>query len=242
MKLSNALALGMISSLIAIAAGVSLQTQVLAQSNDCLATPSIGYRCYQDRRIRARSGYPGSDTGSFSYSPPAGYRLMDYRETVHARFGEGGNLNVNFIRGESVILIRRSLGNYNRALSERRSRVESYAQFPIAGLPIRVGGETEVIERALSENSSRLALLENSYSNVDRVNASVTVRGRCIRYVLGICVDNQGGKYEGTVRFFLEYVGTPAGIEAANDALLRRVDAALQRFEQEVQAWRQQHK
>jgi hypothetical protein len=160
---------------------------------------------------------------------------MDYRETVHSRFGEGGNLNVDFVRGGAVTQIRRVISDYNRALSDRRSRAESYAQWSI-----RVGGETETIENALRENNSKLALLESSYSNVDRVNMSVTVSGRCTRVVLGTCVDNQGGKYEGTVRFLLEYVGTPGDISAANDAVLKRVDAALQRFEQEAQAIRQQ--
>lgn len=235
MKRLNATALGTTSFLVAVGVVFSLQTQVVAQSNDCPATPRIGYRCYQDRDIRARSGYPGSNTGTFSYSPPAGYRLMDYRETVHSRFGEGGNLNVDLVRGGAVTQIRRMISDYNRSLSDRKSRAESYAQWSI-----RVGGETEVIENALRENNSRLAVLEDSYSNVDRVNASVTVSGRCTKVVLGQCVDNQGGKYEGTVRFQLEYVGTPGAISAANDAVLRRVDAALQRFEQEAQAIRQQ--
>lgn len=233
MKRSNALS--WTSFLFAVGVVFSLQAQVVAQSNDCPATPRIGYRCYQDRDIRARSGYPGSNTGTFSYSPPAGYRLMDYRETVHSRFGEGGNLNVDLVRGGAVTQIRRIISDYNRSLSDRKSRAESYAQWSI-----RVGGETEVIENALRENNSRLAVLEDSYSNVDRVNASVTVSGRCTKVVLGQCVDNQGGKYEGTVRFQLEYVGTPGAISAANDAVLRRVDAALQRFEQEAQAIRQQ--
>lgn len=235
MKLLNALALGTTSFLAGVGVVLSLQTQVVAQSNDCPATPRIGYRCYQDRNIRARSGYPGSNTGTFSYSPPGGYRIMDYRETVHSRFGEGGNLNIDFVRGRAVTQIRRTITDYNRALSERRSRAESYAQWSI-----RVGGETETIENALRENNSRLALLESSYSNVGRVNASVTVNGRCTRVVLGTCVDNQGGQYEGTVRFQLEYVGTSGDISAAHDAVLRRVDAALQRFEQEAQAIRQQ--
>ncbi|GJD22465.1 hypothetical protein RIVM261_074210 [Rivularia sp. IAM M-261] len=235
MKLSNTLALGAISILATTGVVISLQNQVFAQSNNCPATPKIGYRCYQDRDIRARSGYPGENTGRFSYSPPTGYRLMDYQETVHSRFGEGGNLNVDFVRGGSVTQIRRVISDYNKALSDRKSRAESYAQWSI-----RVGGETETIEKALQENNSRLALLEDSYSNVDRVNASVTVRGRCTRVVLGTCADNQGGKYEGTVRFQLEYVGTPVSISAANDEVIRRIDTALQRFEQEAQAIRQQ--
>ncbi len=234
MKLSI-VASGALAFIAATGGVISLQNQVVAQSNNCPATPRIGYRCYQDRDIRARSGYPGENTGRFSYSPPTGYRLMDYRETVHSRFGEGGNLNVDLVRGGAVTQIRRVISDYNKALSDRKSRAESYAQWSI-----RVGGETETIEKALQENSSRLTLLEDSYSNVDRVNASVTVRGRYTRVVLGTCADNQGGKYEGTVRFQLEYVGTPATISAANDAVIRRIDAALLRFEQEAQAIRQQ--
>lgn len=101
MKRSNTLAMGTTSFLAAVGAVLSPQTQVIAQSNNCPATPRIGYRCYQDRDISARSGYPGSDTGTKSYSPPEGYRIMDYRETVRSRFGEGGNLNVDFVRGGS---------------------------------------------------------------------------------------------------------------------------------------------
>ncbi len=230
MKLLNVIAIGTTFFLPAPEAVISLQTQLIAQSNDCPASPRVGYRCYQDRNLRARTGYPGSDTNTFSYSPPEGYRIMDYRETVHSKFGEGGGVNIDFVRGGAVTNIRKTINNYNKALLERKNKAQSYAQWTM-----RVGGETEVIENALQENNSRLAILENSNSNVDRVNASVTVSGRCTRHVFGACVDNEGGKFEGTIRFMLQYVGTPSNISATNEALLRRIDTALQQFERAQQ-------
>lgn len=204
----------------------------IAQSAQCPATANLGYRCYQDRAIRARSGYPGSDTGTFTYSPPPGYRLMDYKEVVQARFGEGGNVNINFVRSGTVAELRSSIESDNRSLIDQKSRIESYAKFPISGVPITVGGETEAINKSLNENRSRLNMLSRDNSNVDRVQASVTVRGRCTRHVLSVCVDNQGGKYEGYIRFNLEYVGSPEEIKAANEAAIRRAQNALNVFEQ----------
>ncbi|MBD6619096.1 hypothetical protein FNW02_25550 [Komarekiella sp. 'clone 1'] len=235
-KLSNTLASGAISFLATTGVVISLQNQVFAQSNNCPATPKIGYRCYEDLKLSARTGYgEPPNTNAKTYSPRDGYRLMKYEEIVHSKFGSGGGLNVDLVRGGSVINIRKVITDENKILLDRKSRAESYAQWSI-----RVGGETETIEKAIQENNSRLALLEKSSSNVDRVNVSVTVSGRCTRVVLGTCVDNQGGKYEGTIRFQLEYVGTPATISAANNGVIKRIDAALLRFEQEAQAIRQQ--
>jgi len=203
-----------------------------AQSNECRATANRGYKCYQDRPIRARSGYPGTDTGTFTYSPPPGYRLMDYKEVVQARFGEGGNVNINFVRSGTVAELRMSIGSSNKSLVDRKSRIQAKATVPIEGVPVNVGGEIEAIDKALSENNSRLEMLSRDNSNVDRVQATVTVRGRCTKQALGVCVDNQGGKYEGYIRFNLEYVGTPEEIKGANEVAIKRAENALNLLEQ----------
>ncbi len=203
-----------------------------AQSAQCPATANLGYKCYQDRPITARSGYPGSDTGTFTYSPPPGYRLMDYKEVVQARFGEGGNVNINFVRSGTNAQLLSSVQSDNRSLIDQKSRLESYAKIPISGVPITVGGEIEAINKSLSENSSRVNMLSRDNSNIDRVQASVTVRGRCTRHALSVCVDNQGGKYEGYIRFNLEYVGSPEEIKARNQVAIRRAQNAVNVLEQ----------
>jgi hypothetical protein len=153
---------------------------------------------------------------------------MDYREVVQSRFGEGGGINVNLVRGGTFSQLSSSIVSSNRVLSDYRGRIESYARFPISGVPITVGGETEVIDRTLRENEQRLQMLSSDYSNVDRVQVSVTVRGRCTRSApLVGCVDNEGGKYEGYLRFFLEYVGNPSDVIASNEAVIRRAQESL---------------
>lgn len=206
-----------------------------AQTNNCPARPNIGHRCYQDRNLYARSGYPGEDTQGWTYSPPPGYRLMDYQEVVQSRFGEGGGINVNLVRGGTFSQLSSSIASSNRVLADYRGRIESYARFPISGVPITVGGETEVIDRTLRENERRLQMLSSDYSNVDRVQVSVTVRGRCTRTApLVGCVDNQGGQYQGYLRFSLEYVGNPSDIIAANDAIVRRAQNSLAVFQRQA--------
>lgn len=214
------------------ASAITFASEAQAQSNNCPAKPNVGYRCYQDRTLHARSGYPGEDTQGWTYSPPPGYQLMDYQEVVQSRFGEGGGVNVNLVRGGTFSQLSSSIASSNRVLADYRGRIESYARFPISGVPITVGGETEVIDRTLRENEQRLQMLSSDYSNVDRVQVSVTVRGRCTRTApLVGCVDNEGGKYEGYLRFQLEYVGNPADIITANEAALRRAQNSLARLQ-----------
>ena len=221
----------MVKSLSTIAALVSVTSVLIATSpakaQDCRANPGIGFRCTQDMKIFARTDYPNSNTGSSSYSPPSGYRIMNYKEVVNSRFGSGGNLNIDVVRGGEVTKIRRVVSNYNKSLSDSQSKARSYAQWAAA----KVGGETETLEKAIKENNARAALLDDSFSTIDRVNASVTVSGRCTKKVFGTCVDNEGGKYDGTVQFQLEYVGTVASISAANDAVIRRANAVLAELE-----------
>ena len=217
------------ASLVVAITGVLVVSQSQAHSQTaCPANPAIGYQCRQDIPIRARSGYPGSDTGKFAYTPPSGYRLMGWKIEEHARFGEGGNVNINVVRGGQVTRIRSITSNQNKTMSDQSTKIKSYAQWAAE----KVGGESELIEKQIRENNTRVALLDDAYSNVDRVNADVTVRGRCTRHVFNRCVDNQGGKYEGTVKFQLEYVGTPESIEAANIALINRMNTVLAELEQ----------
>lgn len=218
------------ASLVVAIAGVLVVSQSQAHSQTaCPANPPIGTKCTQERTLKVRSGYPSSATGNFSYTPPSGYRLMDLKVEEYARFGEGGNVNINFVRGGQVTRIRNIVSNYNKTLYEQLAKNKSYAQWAAA----KVGGESEALEKQIRENSARSALLDDTYSNVDRVNADVTVRGRCTRSAPFVgCVDNQGGKYEGAVKFQLEFVGTPESIEAANTALINRMNTVLAELEQ----------
>lgn len=96
MKLSNTLVSGAISFLATIGIVVSLQTQVVAQSNNCPATPKIGYRCYDDLKLYARTGYgEPPNTNAKTFSPRDGYRIMKYEEIVDSKFGSGGGVNVH---------------------------------------------------------------------------------------------------------------------------------------------------
>lgn len=235
MKRLNTFVSGFFYLIAATGIVISLQNQVSAQSNECPATPQIGYRCYQDRTLRARAGYPGSDTGTLEFIPPQGYRLIDYKESVAYQWGGGGNVNINMIRSGANIQIKQYSEQYDKNLIDRQNQIKGYATVPVEGVPVNVGGELEAIEKSLEENRRVRSLLDNSYSNVDKVTASVTVSGRCTRHVLGACVDNQGGKYEGTIRFMLEYVGTSASISAANEAAIRRADAAILQLAQAPQ-------
>lgn len=218
------------ASVVVAITGVLVVSQSQAHSQTaCPGNPAIGYQCREDVSLKARSGYPGSDTAKFAYSPPPGYRLMGWKVEEYARFGEGGNVNLNVVRGGQVTRIRNITSNSNKTLYEQLAKNKSYAQWAAA----KVGGESEAIEKQIRENNARAALLDEAFSNVDRVNAEVTVRGRCTRHAPFVgCVDNQGGKYEGAVKFQLEYVGTPASIEAANTALINRMNTVLAELEQ----------
>lgn len=200
--------------------------EVQAQSSSCPSRPGRGYRCYHDLVLFKRVGYPNADYDEEEFSPPPGYRIMNYQEVVQSRFGETSSIKINKVTGNTVANIQSAIDSSRRQLTDAKNRAESYARFPIAGTPINVGGESENIEKALRENEARLNVLSQANSNVDRIIARVDVASRCTKWapIVNTCIDNEGGKFEGYLRIFLEYVGSPDEILSESQALTNRIN------------------
>ena len=210
-------------SLISIAFLASSVSRVEAQAERQCGTfnPKIADRCYQDVSINARSGYPGRQPAKSESTRFSGWRIVGYdRPATQAQFGEVSGPNITFAESGTNAELRSTLESFNRELLDLKNKLESKARFPVAGVPIEIGGVTESINKSLRENEQRFAALSAVNTNTDIVFVNVTVGGRCTRYVLGVCLDNQGGKYEGYVRVHMVYVGTPEQIRSINQPII----------------------
>ncbi|NCR72980.1 MAG: hypothetical protein GPJ18_20140 [Microcystis aeruginosa F13-15] len=223
--------IGLISLIIFALSGLEAKAKIKGQCGTF--RPRIGDGCYQDVYVRARSGYPGSQTGRSQSTSFAGWYIVGYDRPVdQGSFGEISGPNVQYVKGGSNFDIRNSVNSNNRQLLDVRNRLKAKASVPVEGVPVNIEGLVDSINRTLRDNQSRLESYSRAVSNVDFVDVIVTVAGRCTRHVLNVCVDNQGGKYEGYVRVYMIYVGTPNEIASSTQAIINRANDALNRIRQ----------
>ncbi len=189
--------------------------------------------CYQRVSVEARRvGYgEGISRGRGESTSIAGWFVTGWDVPVSTN-SLNGSANLEFIQRGSNFQIASTLDELDRALLNTRDQVQSFANFPIAGVPVTVGGLTEKINEALHESQRRRNALAQAQTNVDRVVITAEASGRCTKNFLGTCVDNQGGWYRGYVDVYMVYVGTPSEITSIQQRTLNEVQQGLRTLEQ----------
>jgi hypothetical protein len=217
-----------VSSIITVTTAATANTPCNQVSN-----PRPGDRCYQRVSVEARRvGYgDGISRGESSSTSIGGWFITSWNGPVSTS-ANNGSANLEFIQRGSDFQITNILDEYDRSLLNLRDQVQSYASFPIAGVPVTVGGLTEKINQALQENERRRNYFSQARTNVDRVVVRAEASGRCTRNVLGTCVDNAGGWYSGYVDVYMVYVGSPSEVSSTRERTLNEIQQGLRQLEQ----------
>lgn len=198
-----------------------------------VSNPTPGVQCYQRVKVESRHvGYgDGTSRGESSSTSIAGWYITSWNGPVSTN-SNNGSANLEFIQRESDFQIGSTLDEYDKQLLKSRDQVQSYAKFPISGVPITVGGLTEKINNALQENQRRRDYFSQARTNVDRIVIRSEASGRCTKNVLGTCVDNAGGWYRGYVDVYMVYVGSPDEIASIRQRTINEIQQGLQQLQQ----------
>lgn len=206
-----------------------------AQIPSCASAPSPqpGNKCVQRVSVESRHvGYgEGVSRGEGSSTSLDGWFITGWEGPISTN-SNNGSANIEFIQRQSNFQINSTLDEYDKTLIKLRDQVQSYANFPIAGVPVTVGGLTEKINESQQENSRRRTYASQAKTNVDRIVVRSEAQGRCTKNVLGTCVDNAGGWYRGYVDVYMVYVGSQSSITASQQQIVNEIQQGLQLLEQ----------
>lgn len=178
--------------------------------------PPIGYTCYEDLVVNARTDYGHTQKFSGESTAGKGYVISRVEFINKAQFGSVSGPNIKKVESNTAYEI-------GSILNEESKHVEEVAKHAeVQGNNTKY--VADFLDRFKKEVSARREALMKAQSNVDVVSFEGSVSGRCVTRVLGACVDSTGGKLEGYVRVHKVYIGTPEStrqfVEAAKQQIL----------------------
>lgn len=201
-------AFGSLVNLTSISFLFTLATSAFAEVPPCrdIGNPQIGDTCYNEVDINARSGPDDSSSDHDEMTAGTGWSIIDWNFRNDAQFGSVEGPKYTFIEKRSAIEMKNLIDEYTRNMEEVEKKAEAEGN--------RSNYLAEYIDKTLKEYENRRNAISSAHTNVDVFKVDVTVRGKCLRYVLGTCVDKGGGKLQGVVRVYKRYIGTPEATQA----------------------------
>jgi hypothetical protein len=199
---------------------ITLQNQESANAMEPCGNPSgVGYQCYEDGVINTRVDYGRTDQFSSQIQAGSGYVITRFEFINEAQFGSVNGPNITKVQSGAAVKISEILSQSSNELDEAYNKA--------SGEYKKVTAMAEVQSKFQREIKARKESLSRVSSNVDLVQWSGSVSGRCVTRVFGGCVDSIGGKLQGKVRIYKLYIGTNASAEDLRNLMREELAKAL---------------
>lgn len=175
--------------------------------------------------VNSRTDYGRTLQFSGQIQAGRGYVITRVEFINKAQFGSVNGPNIKKIQSGAAVEISDILSETSRQLEEAYNKAKAEYK--------NVKYMAEANDRILREIASRKEALSKVNSNVDVVNWDGSVSGRCVRSILGRCVDSTGGKLEGFVRVYKLYIGTNSDTRTFQQSAQASIAQALTLTQQE---------
>lgn len=185
----------------------------------CTGRLSIGYECYEDGVINARTDYGSTLPFNGQLNAGSGFVITRVEFINESQFGSVSGPNIRKIQSGASVEVTNVLNQTSKLAEE----VYNKARGEYKNLKYMI----EIQDKLTKEMNVYRNYLSRVQSNVDTVDWDGSVSGRCVRYIFSRCVDSIGGKLEGKVRVHKLYIGTSGEYRSYAQSVSQRLDQAF---------------